>query len=416
MTISMRMQIIIGTVTLVCVLLVGGAFIVFREIGPSPASLLPAERTVILVSHLSPDIQRQWQTVLPSLEQAPLKESGTPIAALVKTGTGKAMWVAFDERGKPLTNTTLIMAGEQSLSSDQEYRKLRGTYTQRSPWMFVRFPETKLNIAGVVMPRQPVSLTLGTGSLKVSWAGYSDGSFTGPIPSSNPSTVFRVSAGHLGSLITTAGNLLTAENRLIAETLLRSWVARIAGPDISAQYDLMPMLDGAGTVIAVDGSGSIRTAVRVLSPASPQDMLTRFEQGALSSGAAADIYQRTFDEKFTFTTVRAGSGAQMLVTNAGGWTTHTIPAAHFISAIRGWEFGMGTDTALLTSLLRTMQSTAVQRTADGVFQSSVVDSLLSKWHIGLSLPWNLIPGTGQTVVWDLESKGGIAELEIKRSN
>jgi hypothetical protein len=413
MTSSLRTQLIIGAASLLCLLLAGTAFVLLREIGPGPASLLPAERTVMLVSKMPPATQRMWQDVLPDLKNAPLQEQGTEIAALVRTGNATE-WITFDARGVPSTQTVLLHEGETPLSSDDMYRRLSATYTTASPWLFARFPETELMIEGLTVPSSPVSIAMGTGSIQLAWPSRMGTAFTGPVIKETTGTIFRLNAANLSSFIKQTTGILSASVRTPAEALLQSWVRSIVGDDLSVTYDIGAMLNGAGVAVVRSASGALGMVVRVL-PADAADMtLNAMEQGAIASAGGAEHVERVFDEKFTFETMKAGTDVTPSEEERAGWTIRTIVPDTFINARHSREFAVATGKDVLNDVIDAMLGGAVQRVADGMLVEPRVTELLRQWHIPLNLPLNLIPGTGDRILWSMDREGGLAVLTMER--
>jgi hypothetical protein len=412
MQFSVRTQVIIGAVSLLCLLLAGTSFALLRQIGPSPASLLPADRTVMLVSNLSPAMQKKLQTVLPALADAPLRGQDTPVAALVRSGTALT-WVTFDARGNAQTSVPLLTESETPLSSDAAFRQLRQTYDAQSPWLFVRFPETPLHVDGLTGPTVPASVTVGTGAVQIAWPTRMQTGFTGPVPQESNGTVLRVSAAQLTSFLTSATTLLTEQNRLTVKTLLTAWISHTVGPEVSAAYDVLPLLDGAGTLtVAQTGSGT-DIALRALPHDARDASLVRIEQGIVSVAAGTERVQRTFDEKFSFDTIRLAEGDEAETAQIGAWSVHLSPAASTMAGRMGREWAFGTDRALFTTLLQAMQSSAGQHIAEGTVDPAALNILLERWRIHLALPWDLLPA-GKDVFWTLDRKGGLAVLSVSR--
>jgi hypothetical protein len=414
MTIPLRNQIIIGTVSLVCLILIGVSFILLRQIGPSPASLLPADRTVMLVSNLSPESQRQMQSIIPGLADAPLQEQGTTVAALITTGT-TTRWVIFDANGTPQSDTSLMVEGERPLSSDSVYRQLQQTYTTHAPWLFVRFPETPLQIDGLRTPSTPVAVTVGTGSVQIAWPTTLQSAFTGPVPPLDDDTVLRVSAARLGAFVMGISTLLSEQQTIAAHALLQSWISRTVGSEVSATYDILPSIDGAGTLmLQKTKTGSLALSLRALPHTKQEESMTRLEQGMLSTATGTERIQRTFDETFTFDTVQLAEGAEAEEMEIGAWTVHLSPGRAAMIGRSGREWAFGTDRLLFTSLIRAMQSSAAQHIAEGVIDPKAAEALLEGWKIQVNLPWELLPGTSKHVLWTLDRKGGLAILTIER--
>lgn len=413
MTASLRTQIIAGTAALACLLVIGMAFFLLREIGPGPASLLPAERTLMLVTNMPPTTQQALQDLLPDLKGAPLHEQGTPVAALVRTGN-KTAWVTFDAHGTPSVPGALLQEGETPLSADNAYSRLSATYTPTAPWLFARFPETKLQVEGIAVPSSPMTISMGTGSVRIAWPTRMTASFTGPVMKESSPLIFRLNAANLGSFLTQAVSVLSDSVRLPANALLRSWVSSVVGNDMSVRYDVVPALEGAGTMVINNASGSLEVGLRALPSESAEKILTTMEQGALGSAVGAEHVERTFDEKFTFETMKAGADVTPTKEEQGGWTIHTISPEAFVTATHGREVAIATSKALLLSLLEATMGNATQHVADGMMQEHQISELLHTWHIPLNLPWKLVPGTGESILWALDRQGSLAILTVGR--
>lgn len=411
MTSSLRIQIIAGTATLVCLLVIGGAFILLREIGPGPASLLPAERTLLLVANMPPSTQQLFDDILPDLKNAPLREEGTAVAALIRVGK-KAEWVTFDTNGTPSVQTPLLQKGEKPLSSDNAYSRLSTTYTPAIPWLFARFPEIKLQIEGIAAPSSPMTIAIGTGSLRLAWPSRMTTAFTGPAIEDTADVIARINAANFSSFVAYAASALTEAARIPADALLRSWIGRIMGKEISVRYDLGSTFDGPAAMVLSTASGAHDIAIRTLPSRSAQNILTNMEKGAMDNTIDAERVERTFDEKFTFETMKAGADVAPTKEEREGWTIHTIAPDTFMTAQHNREFILATSKTLLIKLMEAPMGNAEQGVAAGMVKEKQMTELLRRWHIPLNLPWKLVPGTGDSILWTINRRGSIAVLSI----
>lgn len=414
MNISFRTQCIIGVTSLICILVAGTSFALLQEIGPSPAALLPAERTLLLITNLSPDLQRTWQQTLPDLQDAPLTENGPMTAALIQKGQEKE-WVLFDVHGMPSTKKPLLMNGEASLSSEDSYRQLRATYTASSPWMFVRFPEVPLAIEGLETPSLPITITIGTGSVSIAWPMRMESALIGLVSEEIPTTIASISAAKLGTLIMNIGALLTDNNTMIATSILQTWIQEIFGSDVSAQYDMLPLLDGVGTInIAQNNSGSLNVAVRV-QPEELQEMsIDRLKKGAMNSGKDSKHISNVFDETFTFDTIVKTDDAPYEATKMGIWDVSSTSGTNMLFAETKHAWALGNEQELFHSLLSTMMPVLENAIGMGVLDIQIIDSILQRFGMRIHIPWELLLGVNHTAHWTLKRQGGLAVLHINR--
>lgn len=422
MNISIRTQLIIGAASLLCLLLVGLSLLLLRQIGPSPASLLPADRTLILIENVQPEVREALGTIIPFLNTIPPYRGTT--AALVRLPDGKTDWLIFGETkdargGKSIGSenpmTFALLGTGSALSADPGFLALAHNYKPGPSWIYVQNPAMQMMVQGLQLPSVPLSLELGTGSLRLAWPSRMTTAFTGPVMGEDGNAIVRLNAATLSLFLKNAASIFTDAVRMPAEALLQSWISRTVGKDISMTYDIVPMLDGPGIVTIAAASETLDAGVRALPSESAENKLQRLEQEAIGASADVEQVERKFDEKFTLETIQAKTNMIPVETEQSGWTIRTIASDKFVTARKGREFIVATGDALLNALLAATLGNAHQQIADGMIRENAVTDLLRQWHIPLHLPWNLIPGTGDTIMWTMNRQGGLAVLDMQRS-
>ncbi len=415
MQMQSQKQIIIGVTTLVCILLVGIAFTSIRRIGPSVAAQLPAERTLLVLSHFSINEQQVLQSIFSSLRGAPLKEEPTPIAALVASGDATE-WVLFDAQGTPSTTQPLVQEGEASLLSDAAYLPLRSTYTTHVPWAFVRSPHTDAHLNGFTIPSHPITLSLGTGSISLAWATKTilQNGFMGPNVQDTSRLGFSIRATQLQPVLEGVFSVLSAQNQMVVRTLIESKVRTIFGADISARYDILPLLHGAGTFIAKEQTGSLIIGLRALPQSNQTEALDRLEQGITSALAGAERIQRTFDTTFTFDSLEASNKPVHTTSFLGMWEIHTTPFTPTLVARNGQEWIFGSTQEMAPPLIEATLPMSKEYIASGTINKKAMQNLLQNARISVQIPWQILLQKDENVAWSLQRQGDLAVLRISR--
>ncbi len=416
MTLNLRTQILIGTAATAIVAVLGMAVLLLNQIGPGPAALLPAERTLALVANIHPEERSRLQVTMPWMQTLPDLNAQTPVAAYVRNPDGTIGWVTFNANGQ--SSTTVRGDGERALTDDDAFRPLSSTYEPGSSWIFARFPDVSMNIAGINPPQEPMSLTIGTGSLQIAWEqnGPSLPSLSSAPAMSDESTVISMDAGNLATILTKAAEMLSDTQRLALESVLRGWSSRLFGPEISPQYDLLTLTDAPASLTLTNLSGGSLAAILSTNIDEDADKtVARLHRAVRSATAESERMQRTFDTSFNVDILMQREPAVSSGSVSGGWTLdNTVTRdddSGFFSALKGEQVVLSTNNNLIQQFLHARRLSPEPGTiARGSFSVPALSAVLNRIGLSMNLP-ALFPGSAQ-IDWQLMRKGNLHVLQI----
>lgn len=412
--VSIRTQALAAVAALACIALITGALLILRHIGPGPASHLPAHRTLALVTRMPPAVRDTVEPVLPWITSMPDLDEATPVAALVQIG-GQQTWITFDAAGR--ANQTVLTEGETPLTEDDAYRPLSTTYTPGSVWMFIRAPDVQVELTDLISPTSPLAISMGTGSVQIAWRD-NDRAMPNLAPSpdlSGNDSVLSVDAGNLRSLMIEAVTLLPSTSRLALYGLIREWSATLFGPEISAEYDLLPFTDGQASVALTHASGSLATTLMATVTGKPDEAIDRLHRAVRSVSGMPERYTRTFDESFTIDTMRQKDPSATSGSLVSGWTRNdtSIERGGLFSALRGSWLILSTNTNSVQNAIAAMRvpPETFSMLARGTLRPSRIASILQDTGIRSGF-LDLLPDS-DIVLWQLSRFGSIRMLEIR---
>lgn len=420
MTLRLRTQLLIGLATLVCILLAGAAVFFVSQIGPGALSKLPAGRTLAVAVGLSDNERDRLATFIPEVQRIPSLNAAFPVAALIRGNDGTATWVTFDARGNAQGGQVMLQKGESSLTSDPAFRGLDSTYKPGTGWVYLRFPVITSEIPGIRSIAKPVSIAFGTGSTRVSWQSTSPISTLATVhelPATDIDLALSVHAGNLKLFLQSAASLLNDNSALAVQSLLTGWVTRLAGSDVSARYEVLPLLDGPGGLTLIHSSGAMQAALTSGTQTDPTETLAHMHRGVASTNVGSTRFTRTFDETFSIDTLTEDAAAVTLEGKQGNWRilrTAIADGRGLFSAETGKRIILSVSDTLLSRLLNASSvlgspSLVARGHADMPSVRAWIDSL----HLSIAFPVQILPMQQERIEWEIVKKGGVLTLELK---
>jgi hypothetical protein len=295
------------------------------------ADLLPAEQTVLVIGDADNESLQSWRAWLPMPTTFPT-ETGA-VMALLHLNDERA-WVTlipapgsnppFTVRASTPEAKAMVTRGPHRLGDSVAYARLRPT-KEGKPWAW--WSATLLSDQPAIPPSITNAITAGR-------VTHADGrttvtmlprmgvtSIAGSLPSLPAADMhigMQAPAATLGML----SKLLPDDVTLPIVGLLRERLKTLTGPDISAEFDLLPLLGGpAAFAISQTGSGTIWT----LRGTDDTDLQARLSDlyGRARWSDADSVLDRRMIEGFAIDEIREGknAGAEGTIEENGwsGW-------------------------------------------------------------------------------------------------
>ncbi len=427
MKFSFRLQLIIGTATALCAMLIGVATYVLRTASAyTPADLLPADATIAFFSNADQSLTQSIESFLPLVHRIPLDDERADIA-LVRMVNGKEAWIRFAASNIPGRSAnitasdqealTLLQTDHKGLSQSEDFASLSSTYMTGNTWIYLKNPARDASFfLPVTMPTGPVSIAFSNNDARIAWVSDDDASM--PIIKGLPSVDAQlvVRTGNMQKWLEHMKTSLNSTQRSAYEAILRQKVQNMFGADISAIYDLLPLLDGPGTLAMNDDA----ILLEGTSDASTKDILEKLHKGFRSTATSALRITQTFDEKFSIDTLQAETNAikeEALEKNGMNirMTTDSVSGRSFATAHHDDHFIISNSIPLFhqfTEQSANMSKTDIRAVAAGIVVQNAANDLLAPHLPGESWMNNLPSGSGGILHWELLQNRTVKMLRL----
>lgn len=424
--VSHRLQIIIGVAVSLCLMLIGvTSYALLRTSTYTPADLLPADATVAFLSNADVSLTSSIERFVPLVRRVPLDGERADIA-VVRLPNGEEAWIRFapskipggapDISASDQRALAMLSTEHKGLSQLADFRSLASTYALGNTWMYLSNARRDASFfLPVALPDRPVSVSFSNNDARIAWISTDDTLHTvAGLPQIN--TDILIHAGNMLDAWTYVHTSLPEQQRTAYEAILRQKVLAHFGSDISAAYDLLPLLDGPGTFLADDGGMLLEGTAKN----DPTPIMEKLHDGFRSTATSATRITQTFDETFDIDTMQAETDSlQEETTDQNGWTMRTTAdttsGRSLVTTVRGNRFMISTRPELFRSI--TDQSIeagniGLQTVAAGSLEQGATQNLL-----GPSLPgeaWmNMLPsGSGGTLRWELMQNRNLKILRL----
>lgn len=432
MQMTLRTQ-ALAALTALCVVAVGAvAFVLFPR-GPvyGPADLLPADRTIAFFTGLDKAGAERISALLPIVHTLPLQDTPATFA-LVTMSNGNTAWLTFTAKG-PGTSPgvtssdpaalTLLADGSAPLSENPDFHSLVSLHKKEADlWAFVRVPAVSLNVptAWKVAPG-PISLSVTAQGMEIArttTARAVDTVSTGIRPFFvNP--VFSMQTADLSAFISTTQDGLAGSRSTAFAGLMKNWFTETFGPDLSLQYDLLPLFLEQSTIAMgkVSATGGLITMAEGTGDAGIKERLNALHTGFANGLAGVARMQRTFDEKFTYDNMRVdGSAVSNTREDLAGWDLHitTNGKRTFATAQNGRRFILSNNAAALRLALAAYPSplNGPAPIAQGSMDPQAVQTLLQSWTGGEKLLPALLDARKTILQWQVLRSSNVVMLRM----
>jgi hypothetical protein len=344
------------TLLLVGALAVIGAGIVvpvlFLQAPPEDlARLVPAARTVAYFRQTSVANARRYAGLFPELSTLPPLSFDVTLAVLA-TAPDQRSWVLAPADPKDAaalqSNLTvgthrliassagiagLLDGSHEPLSSSSLYRSLAGRVSAGAVYLPFVPPEPLLNgltleflhaadaRAMIIRPRVggggDILLATGSGTLRPPLS-------SAQVPALSPAADLLVTTGDAGALLQASFALRNVDPRLTLATLSAD-ATQALGPDVSMQYDILPLLHGPSLLARDDARKSFLLAGEAADEKTLIAVLDRIRASALQTLGAGAVEHTQFDEQFSTTLIREDAGhVRQKEEDLGGWDVRSV--------------------------------------------------------------------------------------------
>lgn len=412
---TLRMQILTGLVTLLCILLVAATIVLWpRAPRIALAHMVPAEHTLLLATNMTKVDADALTWILPSIANAPLAEEPKDIA-LLKLEDGTLAWVSADSpRVEGLDAVTIAVSDERArallhtsplLEDTSGFQRLRFGADR---WMWIGSELAQATLPNIA--HEPFAIATQSGTTMLAFLTKRPQLSMMTESFSLPSTPLElaVQTNDLRAFVEFVRGALSVNDQRAAEALIKEWSHRYLGNTISLWYDLLPQLDRASFY-----TGSGASAIRAFTH-DPVAMSTTLHAAFRETLTTAQRSDKTFDTSFSISTVYADSHAiAQTDREQHGWniheTTQSGSAIGLFSATRGNEIVLATDANLLNAVLDAPASDVATNgtIARGRMDIEKMNDILNRYHIQTTLPLS----QNKKIQWNLRYNGGLMMVE-----
>lgn len=425
MKFSHRLQIIVGVAISFCLVLIAAtSYALLRTSTYTPADLLPADATIAFLSNADASLTTSIERFVPLVHRVPLDGERADIAVVRMPG-GEEAWIRFapskipggapDITASDQRALAMLSTEHKGLSRLADFRSLASTYAFGNTWMYLSNPRRDASFfLPITLPDRPVSVSFSSNDARVAWISDDALHTVAGLPQIN--TDILMHAGNMLDAWTYVSTSLPEERRTAYEAILRQKVLAYFGSDVSAAYDLLPLLDGPGTFLADDGGMLLEGTAKN----DPTALIEKLHAGFRSTATPATRITQTFDEKFNIDTMQAETDSlQEETTDQNGWTMRTTAdttsGRSLVTTVRGNRFMISTRPELFRSITdQSIEASNIglQTVAAGSLEQGAAQNLL-----GPNIPgetWmNALPsGSGGTLRWELMQNGNLKILRL----
>ncbi len=439
-----------GIVALGAAIGVGMYALFLLQASPSPASYLPAEKTIAYFAHVQSKDLQWYKPWFPSLST--LADFQIPVTLALLNEGGKEQWVVFpeDAQGQMITGevqssipqieTYLKDKTAEKLAAQKYFSLLTKQAPTDKPWAFVdlkhKDPEKTVDSTLLkLLEASPYALFTSEGADQSMTVAVST-PFTSPsvpeslpqvFPSSSFSAAFSSPALFLEHLITA----LPEQKQDIAWGFLSTFFRTRTG-NIQVKEDILPLLKEPGMLLVGKKSAS--------GTVTPFVYKGRMDSKTLSGSLAVlrnsvrakmpkiSVTRHTFEQGFGSTIIQSDPNAlQEEVTEHLGWEIRSMSGdgKWFTTAMNGSEFMVGNDPEAVKKLISEdtspTQGTALPTDssstliAGGVTDLPFLRSFLQTMPV-FALESSLFPALEQktgTATWSLLKRGSLLTLTTR---
>lgn len=424
------------------------AFFAYHRFVPPPADILNASSVILYGHQVRATDWQSWQRFFPQLASVPVPTLPAEIA-LIGSSAADAAWVLFPAPDDPLTtqanytadgvafltnapNTESLFAkeSEERLSALPAFRALEGTHIPASVFTNLALLQPSTDpyterVMGLI-PGESSAFLLRTqnGRVQARWYAADRARMlyggANALPSLSPTPAFSVTGNDVATFVQLLPQADDARMRL---GTIATIVRNVAGKDVSAEFDVLPLLSGAASVhLLPTGSGG--TTDILLEGHAPNEQLLmrtidRLHRGVASSPQETTIITRTdpADGSLVGRSVLSEAAAPTSTQEErNGWLLRTTVAGNtgLFTATRGTTFAISTRADWLQERL-TGSTPSVFVTGSPV-RAGFLDLSLARKRtvIPLSLPgmmMDLLPASG-SVQWSMETNGPVLTITM----
>lgn len=378
----------------------------------APSDALPAVQTAFLLQHPNTRALKNYATWIPKLRTA---KPTADALALVTTGNSVS----------PLALKTFTSDQEdlekpdKTLSGFPPYRQLKKHHAPGSMWAYmtadvVPEPRTLIERISALLLLQDVNY-LSTAMENQLATLYMLTSPTDPgSPLQHPTRtwleqpMFVMHAHDLHSHWEDALKQMSPVRQTQFAALLQQFTRNTFGPDVSAKYDVLPLLQGEATLELATADGSeVYVVITGNTTSQTADLFTRFHASVQSKEPQIEKRTQQLLDRFTATDLRMKQSELGGPTLKGSWN---VQSSHgLVTAFNEEQFVMSNNPAMLDRLetvqplqVPELQSPTVQpKTAAGLLDVQAIEKQLTEWT-GTDLQPSRMRGT---YTWSLYDQG-----------
>lgn len=390
----------------------------------TPADMLPAEQTIVVIENMDTPTAVRWTAALPILRDAPVTSGAT--VALLQVGPALE-WVALERRAatdpdpSPFRIRAASAAAGELLKGDSKRLSGDATYALLSR-------EDVLGAPRVLFLRPHASLP---GARAAIISGNADRFLVaalpaGPLPDlargGLPEPVVRDAATVIAltdpqAILHGLSAILPEETAMVLEGLIEKSLESILGNAISTRYDLVPLLAAAATLETGAHSGT----VVILQGTGGEDLDARL--AAMEERAAIDavtVERRTLGN---FLSVEAKLDPMLLDERSfeeNGWSVRLRvrkdTGKGFCIAEDGDAFLLSNDRDACLAAVRGDRGRVLPSSpamiAGGFLSTERVQALKALRLPGVAELWNAVPE--HDMQWMVERTGNLLRLTTKK--
>lgn len=420
-----------------------------------PADFLPSNRTIALFSNVSEETLRKFETIFPQLGEVEPKPSST--IALLKaedqihiaeflsaTGNEDVNALILGRFAVVTSNNLardLLKTSTPRLSSINSYNSLVAQRKPTDTWVFLdisALPQSKTITQELVSAAIPkgsthAAITFEDDLTQLAFAPVNIVPKQGLSPSIKSSLSDAIATIRFANASHAIEKMLTETDdttRSFVEGALRQLVEDAFGPNISFQFDILPLFEGPTSLhLGLNESGTLLVAIEGVAHSSKDldDRLEVLYEGFKTTLPTTRVTQRTFDKRFSAQDIRTDDSLiSEETTKHENWVINSLESEdekRFFTARRSATFVLSNDEDALMQILERSANitlptspsiTSSIRISDGIIKTQELMAILEdEFPIlteGSLLPFPL--DFSGTVLWSVEQRGLITILTL----
>lgn len=429
--ISFRTQMVLAAAAFFAVAITIAATLTFpARHALTPAAMLPADATVAFFADIDARTARNIEQYIPIVHSLPI-DTQTSTFAVFATDSGPA-WVKFappapgtDKPVLTASNPTvldLLATHASTLQNNESFQKLLSTREPASSWMYLRSAKDTLQLPSpLAAPAAPLSMSLSENGMEIAWIAHTH---SDPLTIGHKSILkhpaLTLDAGNVHSFMGNLTRAIHPHESLAYESLMKQWLRKHVGPNLSAEFDVLPLLDNQASLAIGTKDGRTVFVMEGIATDDPSELVTALHQGYASTMGLVSREQHVFDEKFTHDSLLIDSS---IIThervNENGWhqerTKNMQTHTGLFSALRGDRFILSNDNTLLEDALRLSPVAHASKgslKATGSMDSAAMADVMKTVLPGAVWPRGLPSGSGGLLHWEIFQSGDARVLRL----